>query len=140
MASPKNTSGKGGPDLMALMGSGPDLSSLTRKVDVGHAPDMSAILAGPQEPLADPLADTEYSGDLESDAGAELDDLQKAYRERAKNEANRFKNATDSEYWVAVCFKTRADKEKFLREFGLDSLGDKYIDGHKAAETLKRRR
>lgn len=135
----KNTSGKGGPDLMALMGSGPDLSALTKRVDIGDGPDMSALLAGPQEPLADPLAATEYTGDLEKDAAAELTELERAYRDRAKNEAGRFKAATDSEYWVAVCFKSRAEKEKWLAEFGLDALGDKYIDGNKAGQRLRRR-
>ena len=135
----KNTSGKDGPDLMALMGSGPDLASLTKKVDLGDGPDMSALLAGPQEPLADPLAATEYTGDLEADSAAELTELERAYRDRAKNEAGRFKAATDSEYWVAVCFKSRAEKEKFLQDFGLDPLGDKYLDGKKVAQRLRRK-
>lgn len=140
MTSRKNTSGSGAPDLMSLMGSGPDLASLAApKFDPTAGPDMAALLAGPQEPLADPLADTEYTGSLEEDAEAELTELQKSYRARAKQEAQRFKNATDSEYWVAVCFKTRADKERFLRNLGLDSLGDKYIDGHRAEKLLKRR-
>lgn len=135
----KNTSGKGGPDLMALMGSGPDLGALTKPVDIGDGPDMSALLAGPQEPLADPLADTEYTGDLEEDAAAELTELERAYRDRAKNEAGRFKAATDSEYWFAVCFKSRAEKEKFLQEYGLDPIGDKYLDGKKVAARIRRK-
>ena len=93
---------------------------------------------GPQigKAAPDPLADVEYSGDLQADAAVELDAMQQAYRDRAKAEADRFRNATDSEYWVAVCFKTRADKEAFLRAARLLHLGDKYLDGYGVASAL----
>lgn len=84
----------------------------------------------------DPLSGVEYTGDLEADSKAELGALASGWRERTNNEADRYKNATDSEYWFAVCFKTRADKERFLSEAGLMPLGDKYIDGHRAATAL----
>lgn len=84
----------------------------------------------------DPLAGVEYSGDLAEDAAAELSAMESAYRERAKAEASRFQEATDSEYWVAVCFKTRADKERFLARAGLDQLGDKYLNGYQVARAL----
>lgn len=126
----------GGVDIEALTGGMLDLGALTGGVDIGAGPDLESVLAGPQEPYPDPLADTEYTGDLAKDAAAELTDLESAYRKRAKNESKRFKNATDSEYWVAVCFRDRASKEKFLRDYGLIQLGDKYIDGHQAAKIL----
>ena len=85
-----------------------------------------AFGAGPKvgKPAPDPLADVDYSGDLA------------AYRQRAKTEADRFRAATDSEYWVAVCFKTREDKERFLAGAGLLDYGDKYLDGYIAAKKL----
>lgn len=127
---------KKGVDIAALTGGMLYLGALTGAVSLGAGPDLAALAAGPQEPIADPLADTEYTGDLASDVGVELTDLQTAYRDRAKNEAKRFKNATDSEYWFAVCFRDRASKEKFLRDYGLIELGDKYIDGHRAGKML----
>lgn len=84
----------------------------------------------------DPLGGVEYTGDLEVDSARELDALASGWRERTNNEADRYRNATDSEYWVAICFKTRRDKERFLSEAGLLTLGDKYIDGHRAATAL----
>lgn len=87
-------------------------------------------------PEPDPLKDVEYSNDLAQDAGAEFTALEHGYRDRAKAEANRFKRATDSEYWFAVCFTTREEKEAFLRAAGLEHLGDKYLDGRAIADTL----
>lgn len=77
----------------------------------------------------DPLADVEYTDDLEANAAEELTEMQRAYRERAAQEGDRFKLATDSEFWFAVCFRTREEKESFLERHGLSHLGDKYIDG-----------
>lgn len=34
-------------------------------------------------------------------------DLGAAFRARREQETARFRNATDSEYWVALCFETR---------------------------------
>ncbi|WP_058622881.1 hypothetical protein [Microbacterium testaceum] len=52
------------------------------------------------------------------------------------NEADHFKRATDSEYWVAVCFKSREEKERFLESAGLTDLSDKYLDGRAVANRL----
>lgn len=87
-------------------------------------------------PEPDPLATVEYSGNLAQDAAAEFTALEQGYRDRAKAEADRFKRATDSEYWVAVCFTTREEKEAFLRVAGLAHIGDKYLDGRQVAAAL----
>jgi hypothetical protein len=88
------------------------------------------------EPEPDPLADVEYTGDLPEDSRRELTALQQGFRDRAKREAERFRLATDSEFWIAVCFKSRDDKEKFLRNAGLLAIGDKYMDGYAVARVL----
>lgn len=88
------------------------------------------------EPEPDPLADVDYTGDLEADSAAELTALQQGFRDRAQRENDRFRLATDSEYWVAVCFKSREDKEAFLRAAGLAQIGDKYLDGYAVARAL----
>lgn len=92
----------------------------------------------PKASTPDPLADVEYSDppNLEADTAAEFDALQAGFKARAKQEARRFQDVTDSEFWVAVCFQTRAEKEAFLKALNLAQLGDKYIDGHKAAQLL----
>lgn len=84
----------------------------------------------------DPLKDVEYTGNLQQDAAAEITALEQGYRDRAKEEADRFKRATDSEYWVAVCFDSREEKERFLQRAGLIDLGDKYLDGREVADRL----
>ena len=92
---------------------------------------------------SDPLADVEYTGDLAADSAAELSAMGQAYRDRAQAEASRFRQATDSEFWFAVCFTSREEKETFLKEFGLDRLGglstDKYIDGRALTRALDKR-
>lgn len=86
----------------------------------------------------DPLAGVEYSGDLEKDSVSELTTLQKAYRARASAEANRFASTVDSEFWFAVCFKDRAEKDAFLKAAGVKTklMGDKYLDGRQLAAAL----
>ncbi|MGI8311986.1 hypothetical protein [Saccharopolyspora hattusasensis] len=88
------------------------------------------------EPEPDPLANVEYTGNLETDSAAELDALAKGFRERTKREDERFRLATDSEYWFAVCFRTREDKEAFLQAARLMAIGDKYLDGYAVARAL----
>jgi len=63
-----------------------------------------------------------------------------AFKERAKVERQRYIDATDSEFWVALCFQSRAAKEQFLRGHGIADLGDKYIDGAAVDERLKNQR
>lgn len=100
---------------------------------------LSASRQGP-----DPLADVEYTDppDLAEDSIRELDALSKGFRERKGNEDARFRDATDSEYWFAVCFRSRAHKDAFLaavRKAKLGSgrlQGDKYLDGHQLAKLL----
>ena len=96
--------------------------------------DFFATVPGPTE---DPLADVQYSGNLEEDCAAEFQALESAFVDRRKQEDKRFRDATDSEYWFAVCFSSRDEKEAFLAAIsGSASLGDKYINGRLLAERL----
>lgn len=87
---------------------------------------------------SDPLAEVEYSGDLAVDSAAELTAMEQAYRDRAKAETDRFRNATDSEFWFAVCFTSREEKDAFLAEFKLGRLGNKYLPGQAVAQVLRK--
>lgn len=86
--------------------------------------------------VPDPLADVEYTGSVEVDAAAEVSALESAFKSRRVAEDRRFRNATDSEFWFAVYFQSRAEKESFLRAIGALRLGDKYIDGAALAKVL----
>lgn len=74
---------------------------------------------------------------LEENTSADLEKIQSAFMKRATQENKRFEEATDSEYWVALCFQTREQKDKFLKNAGWLAFGDKYIDGRKIAKLLK---
>lgn len=76
--------------------------------------------------LAEPKKKT---GDAIKDAEADLSEIEKAFRERKKCEAERFKIATQSEYWFCVCFQSQEQKDAFLKAVGIYEWGDKYIDG-----------
>lgn len=76
-------------------------------------------------------------GTLEADSAAELTELQKAFKDRAKEEARRLSLATDSEYWACLCFQSREQLEAFMKVTKWDNNGqDKYIDGRKVARLM----
>lgn len=78
-------------------------------------------------PALDPVEEVE----------AKLAELPNAIRARASKEQDRRTEATDSRYWVAVCFQTREEKEEFLAKAGLADMGeDIYLDGRETAERL----
>ncbi len=84
----------------------------------------------------DPWEGLEPSGNIETDSETELNALQKGFQERAQKEADRFVLATDSEFWFAVCFESREQKELFLQALEWITLGDKYLDGTELARQL----
>lgn len=86
----------------------------------------------------DPLASVEYTGNVAEDSASELTALKdQGFDQRRRNEANRFKQATDSEFWFAVCFESREQKETFLAALpNAKRLGDKYIDGKALATSM----
>ncbi len=81
----------------------------------------------------DPLKDVAYVGELEADTEAEVSALLAGFRQRAKQEQDRFKLATDTEFWFSVCFQSREQKEIFLAAMDWVSNGDKFLDGLKLA-------
>ena len=81
----------------------------------------------------------EITGNPEVDSRADLDAVQKGFRDRIKNENNRFKLSTDSEYWFVACFQTREQKEAFLKALDLLVHGDKYIDDRQTGSPVRDR-
>lgn len=68
---------------------------------------------------------------------AEMSQVLEGFKARAEREDQRFLDATDSEYWFAVCFQTRAQKEEFIQKLGVPAHeGDKYIDGLALAKLM----
>ena len=67
----------------------------------------------------------------------QLNELQKGFQERARQEQLRFQDVTDSEYWCCLCFESREQCNAFLRAVNWLQFGDKYLDGTLIAEALK---
>lgn len=65
--------------------------------------------------------------------GSKLDD--KAMASRIKQEAERFKDATDSEFWTCLCFKTESDKDAFLEATGLPDR--RFVTGTELREAVE---
>ncbi|MCS7484668.1 hypothetical protein ACFFQW_45115 [Umezawaea endophytica] len=113
------------------------LAQLQATAAIGGPTSQADLLAQLNaEPESDPLEGVEYSGDLATDSTAELDALAIGFRERTKREDERFRLATDSEFWFALCFKSRDEKDAFLHAARLFHIGDKYLDGLAAAAVL----
>lgn len=85
----------------------------------------------------DPIGELDYDSlTNEEVAVKETSAVLEAFKARAKAEQERFALATDSEYWVGLCFQTRAQKEAFLTGAKLIQHGDKYIDGQLLAKRM----
>lgn len=85
----------------------------------------------------DPIGALDYDSlSNEEVAVKETSAVLAAFIARSKAEQERFLLATDSEYWVGLCFQTREQKEHFLREAKLLQAGDKYIDGALLAKRM----
>jgi hypothetical protein len=93
----------------------------------------SGITLAGQDDDPEPMPGPE---EAEAEAQAEVSEILSGFRGRAKREDQRFVDATDSEYWVAVCFQTREQKDEFLQKARLADLGDKYLDGMAVARIL----
>ena len=96
------------------------------------APDFETLF----EPDDDDGIPPPYGDDVEDAVEVELSDTLRLLLEAKKRQRDLYRISNDDEFWVAVCFQTREDKERFLRALNLIQLGDKYIDGHKAAKLL----
>ena len=111
-----------------------DLGDLLAKPDLALMGD----LAGGRSAVADdPIGELDYANITNEEATSkEISATLLAFKARAKKEQERFAIATDSEYWVGVCFQTRAQKEAFLAGVNLLQHGDKYIDGELLAKRM----
>jgi hypothetical protein len=116
-------------DALTLEGSGITLDFSSVKLDTATvrldgAPEM--------EDENSDLSDV----DIEQVALDEVNEVLAGFKSRAKQENQRLDDVTDSEFWFAMCFQTRAQKDEFLEKAGWEELGDKYLDGMAVAEIM----
>lgn len=104
---------------------------------LGGGGGLGALLTPGAGAVEDPIGEID-AADLTNEqlVDQEMSATLRAFKDRAKREQERFLVATDSEYWFAVCFQTREQKEHFLRETRLLQAGDKYIDGALLAKRM----
>ncbi len=83
-----------------------------------------------------PLGAMTYTGNAEADAATEMSEALRAIIDQKRGMREVYRTTTDPEFWFAVCFQSREQKDEFLRLVGWDAFGDKYIDGLRVAEAL----
>jgi len=72
-----------------------------------------------------------------ADELAGLSDHFKSIKALDKRMKMQLDDTLDSEFWIAICFQNREQKEEFLRLLKIPRpLGDKYLDGMKVAKVL----
>ena len=100
---------------------------------------LDAILTRRQKPLREPIMPPgagEPLPDIEEAPEEELSELLAGFKSRAREENRRFLVAVDSEFWFAICFQTREQKDAFLKATRWAQQGDKYLDGQWVAKQL----
>jgi hypothetical protein len=100
----------------------------------GHQwPNFDTLFVGPN---INPLDAMDMTGDPEQDADAEGEVTQTAFMQNEKEQLDAYRQMIDSEFFLVVCFQSRAQKEEFLQKSGLEGPGisDKYLDGLRVAK------
>lgn len=99
-------------------------------------PTISSLL--PKLPPLAALGGQEKSDPVEraEKAVAVLTEQQQQAKDARKAELARIRTITDSEYWIALCWESREQKDAFLKAVGLFDYGDKYLDGRLFAEAM----
>jgi hypothetical protein len=102
---------------------------LTAPVDLGESKPAAEL---PYEPIA---ADGRLQ--VEADCEAELNEAQLRFKGIFTKQRESFVNATDSGYFVCVCFQNRAQLVEWLSKSNLNQeLDGQYLDGRKLAERM----
>ena len=96
-------------------------------------PSFDTLFEPDDESPTDSLQD---SGDIEQNVNDELAVTLDALLSNKKGKNDAYRVANDDEFWFAVCFQSREQKDDFLRLAGWAELGDKYIDGLEVARKL----
>jgi hypothetical protein len=84
------------------------------------------------------FAGAEFDGDLQDDADTTMSEALRAVIERKKASMERFRVASDPEFYFCVCFQSREQKEDFLKKAGWESIGDggRFLNGLEVARRL----
>lgn len=118
-------------------------SDIDLNLDLGDMSDLSIDLdidlgeiepEAPEPAVADLMAGYAYTGNAEKDSAAEMSAVLRGFKERAKAEGLRRKKATESGYWLCLCFQSQEQVDEFLRNSKWGNT--RYLDGQKVAKKL----
>lgn len=121
-----------------------------KKIDLGgKKTKLTSVTPGEQRPVFDslfgafpaeatpnPLKDLDLDGTPEERADQEISAALQHILDEKKLRRDQYRTMVDHEFWCAICFQNREQKERFLSLLGLTDLGEKYLDGLKVAERL----
>ena len=97
------------------------------------APDFESMFDDGDD---NPLAEIEMTGELQADADTGMSEALRAIIERKKATQERFRVATDPEFYLCVVFQSREQKEAFLQAADWADLGGKFINGLEVARRM----
>jgi hypothetical protein len=108
---------------------------------VGKSVSAAKVGLRPLGPLAlkaaDPLKDSESTGNLEADTEKELSAIEKGFRERSAQEKERFEAATETSFYCCLVFDSGDQCGAFLKATGLDKgASDLFVDGRVLARMM----
>ena len=109
----------------------PKTPEISRKIG-GKRPSIGGILTA--QGVENPLADVDYQGDIAHDTKEEEGAMLKHLKEAGKVEKRRYDVAVDSEFWFAVYFQSREQKDAFLTAMNWLKYGNKYLNGLQLAD------
>lgn len=85
----------------------------------------------------DPLANVEYNPEsLEQSAENEMSEVLRQLLERRKAQQDRFRVARDPEFFVVLCFQSRAQRNEFLEKSGWGVEDERYLNGLQVCRLL----
>lgn len=85
----------------------------------------------------DPLGEVAYDeSNLEVSATAEMNEIGKKIMENKRASQERFRLENETDYWLALCFQSQAQRDDFLSKTGWGDPGDRYINGLDVARRI----
>jgi len=107
------------------------------KLSKGKPPIFHSLLGEPPaESVDNPLDGLQQTDDIQATADNEVSAMLQAILDERKRLRDQYRLAADTEYWVALCFQSREQKEQFLTALQWLEHGDKYLDGLLCARSL----
>lgn len=96
-------------------------------------PDFDSVFDDGDDNL---FADAALTGDLQEDADTTMSEALRQIIERKKATQERFRVATDPEFYFLVCFQSREQKEEFLNKADWIDLGERFLNGLDVARKM----